>query len=451
MDRSGMSRRAVLAAGLGAFQPPAPPAPGERGVTESIEGAHEEMFRRFLDPDYGTTYDYAPPGGTVLLPTPQECRELKPNALAWWSPIENGGFFGGLYLSALSDRFRLARTAANERDARRVASGLVRLARIGGTPGFIARGVSTDGATHFPASSSDQTFPWFYGMTAYLMSGIVKGEEKRELVRLTEEVAEGLERNAWRMPCDREGFGHFGDWLGAFSAANTTLTGAEPHFDAASRLLFVHLAMYRLTGKRKWLELYRQRRDERPGESARSRLEICAEGVEYASPGTPARYPDHPPLWTSASSQAALRGLLRMDPDAHARPHYRKGLDANAARAAHYIDRYQGFDDRNQSAFEHDWRFLNGLWRPQSSIQDAVKLATAQVREWHKRSPRKVYECDFVRDPLFAAWIVNLAGKRASAGATKSQILRALTHYRWSSMHTSHFFMAECVYYCDRL
>ena len=140
-----------------------------------------------------------------------------------------------------------------------------------------------------------------------------------------------------------------------------------------------------------------------------------------------------------------------MDPDAHARPHLRKGLDANAARAAQYIDRYRLFDNDNQSAFEYDWRFLNEQWRPQESIQDAVKLATAQVREWHKRSPRKVYECDFVRDPLFAAWIVTLAGSRGSRVQARPHILQALTHYKWDRMHTSHFFMAECVHHCDGL
>lgn len=454
MHESQIGRRAALAAGLGPFLRSARAAtdvPSDRDVALSIERAHAAMFRRFLDPAFGTTYDYAPPTGGPSLPTPEECRAHKPNALAWWSPIENGGFFGGLYLSALSDRFRLAPTARHARDARRLASGLVRLARLGSTPGFIARGVSTDGAAHFPASSSDQTFPWFYGMTSYLTSGIVKGDERAGLVKLMEEVAYGLEANEWRMPCDRPGFGDFGDWLGAFSASRTTLTGAEPHFDAASRLLFVHLALYQLTGKRRWLDLYRKRRDERPSESARARLEICAQGVDYAPPGTPARYPEHPPLWTSASSQAALRGLLHMDPDAHARPYYRKGLDANATRAARYIDRYRLFDNDNQTTFEYDWRFLNEQWQPQNSIQDAVKLATAQVREWHKRSPRKVYECDCVRDPLFAAWIVTLAGNRGSAGPARPQIFKALTHYEWDHMHTSHLFMAECVYHCGRL
>jgi len=427
---------------------------GVASVRERIENARRVMFARFVDPKFGTIYDYAPLSAAtaVDLPTPKDCQERKPNALAWWCPIENGGFFGGLYLSALSDGFR--RFRAGENEARRIAGGLVRLAEVGAksTPGFIARGISTDGSTHFPASSSDQTYPWFYGMYSYLTSGIVKpgSKERASLVSLVEDVASALERNEWRMPCDAgPGFGNFGDWAGAFSASRTTLTGAEPHFDAASRLLFVHLALHRLTGRKRWLDLYRQRRDEKPeGSAAKSRLEICGNGVEYAPPGTPAGYPDHPPLWTSASSQGALRALFEMEPDSHARSLYRRGLDANATRAAAYISRYRSFDNsEDKLTFRHDWRFLNDIWRPQPTIQDAVKLATEQVRLWHKQSPRKVYESDFVRDPLFAAWIVALSGNRRIIDQARADIDGALTHYQWERMHTSHFFMAECCFY----
>ena len=326
----------------------------------------------------------------------------------------------------------------------------MRLAQAGSTPGFIARGIAADGKSHYPASSSDQTFPWFYGMTSYLTSGAVKGKERASLVELVESVAVGLENNGWRMPCDQPGFGYFGEWLAAFSDSRTTLTGAEPHFDSSARLLFVHLALHRLTKKPRWLALYRQRRDERPSGSGQSRLEICAAGVEYAPPGTPARYPHHPPVWTSASSQGALRGLLDLDPDAAARPAYRRGLQANAARAASYIGRYKLYDNAKTLAFRHDWRFLNDLWQPQDSIQEAVKLATAQVREWHRQSPRKVYESENVRDPLFSAWIVALGGDRDLLRRVRPDLEAALLHYRWDTMHTAHFFMAACVYGCLR-
>jgi hypothetical protein len=442
------SRRSFLAGASGLLAAGTLSAkPALTGADQAVERAHDVFWKRFVDKQHGTLYDYAPMSGPVLLPTPEECRDMKPNALGWWSPIENGGFFGGLYLGGLCDRWKRLKTREAADAARTVAGGLVKLAEVGSTPGFIARGVSADGKSHYTASSSDQTYPWFYGMFSYLTSGIVKGKERDHLVRLVERVVDGLEKNEWRIPCDRENFGNFGDWAGAFSSTRTTLTGAEPHFDAASRLLFVHLAMCRITGKKRWLDLYRQRRDEKPNGSGKSRLDICAGGVEYAPPATPARYPDHPPLWTSASSQAALKALLQMDPDTGAKAEYQKGLSANASRAAEYVGRYRLFDNEDTRPFRHDWRVLNDLWKPQASIAEAVTLATRQYREWNKVSPRKVYECDNVRDPLFSAWVVALSGDRQIIEKSRKDITAAIGHYAWSRMQTAHFFMAECAWY----
>lgn len=73
-----VSRREVLAATL-----LAPTAHAAERVEESVEQAHREFLARFLDKRFGTTYDYAPPAGaTVDLPTPDDCRDKKPNALA---------------------------------------------------------------------------------------------------------------------------------------------------------------------------------------------------------------------------------------------------------------------------------------------------------------------------------------------------------------------------------
>jgi len=54
----------------------------------AIEQAHSEMWRRFVD-DKGIIVDFTDLDGTVNLPTPEECREGKPNALGWFQPIEN--------------------------------------------------------------------------------------------------------------------------------------------------------------------------------------------------------------------------------------------------------------------------------------------------------------------------------------------------------------------------
>ena len=376
-----------------------------------------------------------------------ECAESKPNALGWWTPVENGAFFGGLYLDALCNRWRATKSDDAARKARAVAAGLMKLGQVGRTPGFIARGFADDGKSHWLASSSDQTFPWFYGMWRYGKSGLPDAAERARVVSLMERVALGLEANGWKMPCDREGFGHFGHWTGGFAGTRGTLSGAEPQFDAAARLLFVLRALHDLTGGERWLSLYREHLHGKPSASEKTRLEICAAGVAYVAPSEPPRYPESPPIWTSASSQAGLRGLWEMETDADTRAQLQRGLDANAVSAARFIGMFRDYDNDNALAFDIHWRALNTAWRPQAKIAEAVKLATEQYRIWNKQSPRRVVEANAMRDPLFAAWIVALSGNADLLAKSRAEITAALAHYRWDRLHTCLFFMAECVHW----
>jgi hypothetical protein len=415
-------------------------------VEEAVGKAHAEIWRRFINP-HGQFYDYTALDGAVLLPTPEECRDDQPNALGWWSPIENGAFFGGLYLDALYKRWRATRDSADADKARKVAGGLLKLAEVGTTPGFVARGLAADGRSHWTASSSDQTYPWFYGLWRYATSGLPDADERRRVAATLERVALGLEANAWKMPCDRKGFGHFGDWAGGFAGTRGTLTGAEPQFDAATRFLFVLRALYQVTGRARWLELYQVRLAEAPRGSTRTRLQICAEGVRYVAPGEPPRYPESPPIWTSASSQAGLRALTEMEGDPTVRAQFQRGLGANAASAARFVARHKLYDNANTLAFDINWRALNSDWKPQAEIGEAVKVATLQYRAWNKRSPRRLLEADQMRDPLFAAWIVALSGNGGLIAQARADMRGALAHYRWERLHTCLFFMAECVHW----
>lgn len=69
-------------------------------AAEAVERAHRELWKRFVleRDDCGIVLDYAGLDGFVPLPTPEECADGKPNALAWWCPAENGAFFNGLYI-----------------------------------------------------------------------------------------------------------------------------------------------------------------------------------------------------------------------------------------------------------------------------------------------------------------------------------------------------------------
>ena len=49
-------------------------------AASAAEQAHSEIWRRFVD-KYGIMIDFTDLDGSVSLPTPEECREGKPNAL----------------------------------------------------------------------------------------------------------------------------------------------------------------------------------------------------------------------------------------------------------------------------------------------------------------------------------------------------------------------------------
>ncbi len=415
-------------------------------VRTSVETAHREIWRRFISP-HGTLYDYTGLDGRVLLPTAEECRDHQPNALGWWTPIENGGFFGGLYLDALTRRWLVTLDPQAAAEARQVASGLLKLAVSNAVPGFIARGFASDGAGHYAASSSDQTYPWFYGLWRYATSALPGDAERQAAVAVMTRVAQGLEANDWRMPCDRVGFGHFGHWSGGFAGTRGVLAGAEPQFDAAVRFLFVLRAMHQVTGDARWLTLYRERLAETPPGTSRTRRQICAEGVSYVAPGEPPRYPESPPIWTSASTQAGLRALADMETDAAVRKEFQRGLDANAASAARFVALYSTYDNANALAFDINWRSLCADGSAQADIGAAVQLARKQYSAWNRQSPRRVAEADGMRDPLFAAWIVALSGNAELLAKADMDIRGALKYYQWERLHTCLFFMAECVYW----
>ena len=64
-------------------------------VREVLRTVNDRLAKEFLSAD-GLLLDYV---GEI--PTPEEIADLKPNAMGWWCPIENGSMFTGEWLPAL--------------------------------------------------------------------------------------------------------------------------------------------------------------------------------------------------------------------------------------------------------------------------------------------------------------------------------------------------------------
>ncbi len=438
------TRRQILFLGagglLGALAPDWLRAAGGSGsaADESAEKAHREIWRRFVAED-GTLFDYTDYAGKVILPTPEDCRDNKPNALGWWTPIENGSMFGGSYMDALCTRWRLKREPEIAAQARRLAGGLEKLGSVGKVPGFLARGFATDGVSHYGASSDDQSYPWFYGMWSYLTSGIPDDAERQRLSALVEKIALGFEENQWGFLCEAPGFGKFGSWDGA-------------HCDANARLLFVIRATYEVTRNKKWLDLYNQKKIEKRGPDKLTRIELCAAGSHYVAPGENPNYPLHPPIWTSASSQAALRALSELDEDPAVRAQFAEGLKRNAANALPHFKLWKQYNEAEAGklTFNIDWRSLSepaSGWKPQTTIKEAFQVGSNQWTPWKKLSPRRIYENNHMRDSFYAAWVIFLSKDTTLIDSIRAEFAEAMAHFDWSKLYTVTFFTAENAYW----
>ena len=427
--RSAMFSPALAAMGLllSAVASGGEPAGSERpALKATVEQAHAELWNTRID-RHGIILDY--PGE---LPTPEDCSQGRPNAIGWWSPIENGPMFTGMYLPAACERARCSGAADDKANARRLAQGLLTCASVSDVPGFIARGVGTDGKCHYPLGSDDQTHPWFYGLHAYFMSGLPSDGERQRIADKMKEVAGTLEAASWRCPCE----GAFkGQFRGAFQGRL---------FRDAARYLFMLRAMYDVTQDRVWLERYRKALAGRPAKGDLTRAQICAAG--YGPDREEIKNIDDYQLWIYVGSQGSLAKLAALESDEAVRTQYRAGLVANAKNALASIEAYQAFDNADTKVFGNaNWRECYTNWFPQTTQAEAAKLS--ETGDKAKLGGRKHYEAKYMRNPLAAAAIIALSGDRAGRDAVE----RAIRHYDYSKLHMSEFFFAECAYYALNL
>ena len=413
---------AILIALLSAAASGGEPPNLERSTLEAVEQAHTELWNTRIDTN-GVVRDYV--GET---PTPEDCSLGRPNAIGWWSPIENGPMFTGLYLPAACERARRSGAADDKDHARRLAQGLLACASVSDVPGFVARGMGTDGKCHYPLGSDDQTHPWFYGLHAYFLSGLPSDGERQQIAAKMKEVADILEATSWRCPCD----GTFrGQFRGSF----------QGHlFRDAARYLFMLRAMYDVTRDRVWLERYRKALADRPAKSDLTRAQICAAG--YGPDREEIKSIDEYQLWIYVGSQGSLAELVAMETDETVRAQYRAGLRVNVSNVLASVEAYKMFDNEDAKVFGHaNWRACYTNWYPQTTQAEAAKLS--ETGDKAKLGGRKHYEAKYMKNPLAAAAIIALSGD----GAGRDAVERAIRHYDYSKLHMSEFFFAECAFY----
>jgi len=392
-------------------------------TSHAAESAHRELWRRFID-KYGIMIDFADMNGDVSLPTPDECLEGKPNALGWWAPIENGAMFNGLYMDAAILRWKRTKSADDAAKVRKLMEGLLLLNSISDVKGFVGRGVSTDGKSHYPMGSNDQTMPWFLGLWRYWESGIATEVEKTRIAKHLVETAEEIVRLGWQMPAEQP-FKVRGSFNGF-------------HFEEAARMLFTMKMLHRVSGDPKWREAYLAELEKQGGEKNLSKRELCAGGMVF--------WYSKRHNWTSCATVGGLRGLWELEGDAALKADYAKGLVASAKLAAESLSLAQKFDNADTSHFEMNWRVMNADWKPQKTEHESQALAQQQIRNFSKLAPRRGKETALVREPTAAAWIVTLCPDETVLAQQAPEVEKVIAHYDYTKLYYSQFFWVDAAW-----
>lgn len=394
---------------------------------QAAQKAHDEIWKRFVD-EHNLVLDYTDLGGKIIRPTAEDCKELKPSALSWGVPNEDGPMFNGLYLDALCTRWKLTQDESIRAKARRLIDGLLLVSTIGKTPGFIARGIATDGKSTYPMGSNDQTTPWLYGIWRYITDGLATPEEKTQLTAAFVEQITILDQTGWKMPTDGPPSKYRGDF-------------AKPTWEGVPRLLFVMKAMHQLTGDESWQQRYLAAANEKVGKGERPRIDFCREGMVF----DPGQGPRH--SWTGSEGVICLRALWEMEKDPALHAIYAEGLLHSAELSAQSLPLIEKFDVHGTERFSIDWRVMNAAWKPQLSEQDAVDVAKAGLRLQGQDSPRLHIEKNYLREPCFAAWVVTLCPDRDYVQSQRSAIEKVITHYQFDKAHLSQFFPVESAWW----
>lgn len=378
-------------------------------VGSPVEKVMREVKSRFVQPN-GTIVDFAGERGEVELPTPEECRLGKPNAVGWAVPISNGAFFTGDYL--------LAMLKLGDRDmSRKLYCGLCVLQDVSSRPGCIARGTGTDGKCHYMASSNDQVIPFMLGLEAYMDSPISTPEEKADCRRRLLVEARALEANGWKVPGETAAFDR-GSFL------DTPKKGAWFRWCEATHLLYT-------TGLLDRLERTKRRNDalnERLGDG-KTRYDTLAE--------CPGLKPHE--NWYSSHSVLITKRLAAATDDPKLAAAATKALERIAQTSIEAVGKWRLY--KPGLTFSTNWRVQNAMWQPQYNDADADKVAMSGQRKlWHEVSPCIPDEGQHVMTPFAAAWNLALAGGDTTYARVRQELEAAAKTINFSRVHSAGMF-----------
>lgn len=395
------------------------------------EQLHELVWRRFIRMPYGHLLDYADENGFTTIPTPEECAASNPNPMGWWTPIENGSFFGGLYLEALIEGYRQKPNKETAKCIRTLAEGLFLMQDVAQKDGFIARGVATDGVSHYVCSSDDQVFPWVLALVSYAQCPVCPDPDavRRRVLKTL--------RAVWNkdgaVPCDTE-----------FECDCAAMLD-QADWRETTAVLYSAYAMYLMSGEQQDLERYVRLRDGKPGRSDYSRAEIVSHGFAHNM----VRKTHLIQFWIDVSYHLAAGKLARLDAEKSSM--YAQGCRSNGITAVCFAEDLQVYDNR-YGGFGLDWRKISPLSKPfAGDLSAARKNAEWQNQVWcEKVVPHRYMEHVVLGNAIFGLWIALTCGDTALEAFARQKLQDNIEAVDWNSLTTSYAFAAEsCMIFAE--
>lgn len=391
---------------------------------------HDIVWSRFIRKPYGHLLDYADRQGNTSIPTAEECRQSNPNPYGWWTPIENGGFFGGLYLEALLTEYARCPSDRLADEIDTLVSGLERLQDVARKEGFIARGVAQDGVSHYPVSSEDQVFPWVMGMYSYLKSPLCRdrADVRARLLRLLRAVWS----RGGAVPCD-----------GDYDCANDAAIDA-PDWRRCANVLFSAYVLADLSGDEADWRRYEALCGGRPGQSGYTRCEIVSHGFAHDM----VRNTGLIQMWICVSFHLAMHKLAALDQKRGAL--YAAGCRMNGVTALQFAPDIEKYDNR-AGGFDLNWRVISPLRRPfEGDLKSAWDNACEECAVWQREAvPHRHMEHTVLGNALWGLWIALISMDSAVEAQARAG-LSELDSVDWNTLTISYAFVAEsCLIYAQ--
>lgn len=389
-----------------------------------IKELHKKVWERFIRMPEGHLLDYAGYGGEVIYPSAEECRTSNPNALGWWTPIENGAFFGGLYAYALIKEYNRFPNEQTKKEIEILMNGLYLLEEVGKVDGFIARGVADDGVSHYLFSSDDQLLPWVRAVYAYSKSNVCtdKKDAKKRLLR----VLCAIRSYGWNIPTDIDGFfrgnpmTQHSDWRNVTSLLQLAAILADLTKDAEDWAFFEKIA------------------DEIPPGGAVTRTEIASYG--YAPDMI--SFLGTKQTWICLGNHLGLEILAELDKKRSEL--YLCGMRQNGAAALGVISDMNKYDNSHEG-FDINWRRLCARYEDWNN--DPKRAVSIAMKEWEllnsEVAPHKNQENHVLGNALFASWVAVTSPDTRVAKEAYKRLCENAERVDWDSLHLPYAFVAE--------